>query len=186
VSAPVRHAVVALAALALASCGMFGDEQKPVRASPLYSPNGEPLSGGSLGEPTCEAALGKWFDHVAAGSGAIDENAFLADAGRQFTAMDLDKSGALTPSELARYRAPYLNPNAHARDYREEQRERDQGRGPPPQEDVEDPVMVADTELRNRVTRDQFLAYAQRNFAALDANRDGRLERPEVLAACKH
>ncbi len=58
-------------------------------------------------------------------------------------------------------------------------------RGPPPQEDVEDPVMVADTNLRNRVTRDDFLAYARRNFASLDRNHDGTLDRAEVLAACK-
>ncbi|HUK58740.1 MAG TPA: hypothetical protein VLV50_05865 [Stellaceae bacterium] len=185
-SAPVRRALAALAALALASCGILSDEQKAVRASPLYSPNGEPLSGGPLGEPTCEAALGRWFDRVAAGSGRIDESAFLGDANRQFAAMDIDKTGALTPAELARYRAPYINPKARPRDEREEERAREEGRGPPPQEDIEDPVMVADTELRNRVTRDQFLAYVRRNFAALDADHDGRLERSEVLATCQH
>jgi hypothetical protein len=182
----VRRALVVLTALALASCGAFGgDDQTPVRESPLYSPNGEPLSGGRLGEPSCEQALGGWFGRLAGGAGAIDENAFLADARRQFAAMDLDKSGALTPAELAQYRAPYINANARRRrDYEDERR--DAERGPPPEEDVEDPVMVADTGLHNRVTLDDFLAYAQRNFAALDTNHDGRLERAEVLATCKH
>jgi hypothetical protein len=50
--------------------------------------------------------------------------------------------------------------------------------------DRADPVMLADTGLRNRVTRDEFMAYAQRNFATLDHHHDGRLERYEVLAAC--
>ncbi len=182
----MRCACLALAIFALAACS---DDQQPVRVGPIYSPNGEPLTGGPLGEPSCEAALGGWFARVDADhSGAIDEGEFLADANRQFAAMDLDKNGALTPDELARYRAPYINPNAlRGRDYEDQGRgARDEGRGPPPQEDVEDPVMVADTALRNRVTRDDFLGYARRNFAALDTNHDGQLERAEVLATCKH
>jgi Ca2+-binding EF-hand superfamily protein len=173
----VRLALVALAILALASCS---DDDKPMRAGPLYSPNGEPLSGGPLGEPSCADALGSWFARVDTDhDGTIDEGEFLADANRQFAAMDLDKSGALTPSELAQYRAPYVRP-VRRPDY-----QNDAGRGPPPQEDVEDPVMVADTALRNRVTRDDFLAYARRNFASLDRDHDGTLDRAEVLAACK-
>ena len=44
-----------------------------------------------------------------------------------------------------------------------------------------DPVMLADVHLRNRVTRDEFMTYANANFAALDVNRDGRLSRAEIL-----
>ena len=140
-----------------------------------------------MGEPSCTDALGRWFGRVDADhDGTIDEGEFLADANRQFAVMDLDKSGALTPYELAQYRAPYVNPNAGRPDYRDQGGSgSNAGRGPPPQEDVEDPVMVADTGLRNRVTREDFLAYARRNFASLDRDHDGTLDRAEVLAACK-
>ena len=178
----MRRTLLVLALAALAACSR---EQEPVRIGPIYSPNAEPLSGGPLGNPSCEDALGKWFDRLdATHSGAIDESQFLADASRQFAAMDLDKSGVLTPSELAQYRAPYIDPNEGRHDY-DAGGYYGQGRGPPPQEDVEDPVMEADVTLQNRVTRDEFMAYEQRNFAALDADHDGRLERDEVLATCK-
>ena len=47
-----------------------------------------------------------------------------------------------------------------------------------------DPVMSADATLRNRVSLDDFLAYEQHQFGELDANRDGRLSKPEVLRLC--
>ncbi len=185
----MRRAAFALAVLALCSCSWLGGE-KPVRLGPIYSPNGEPLSGGPLDDPSCDDALGRWLgradtDH----DGTIDEREFLADASRQFAAMDLEKTGVLTPSVLAQYRTPYARANAARqrddRDRDQDQRERDEGRGPPPEEERADPVMLADVGLRNRVTRDDFLAYARRNFATLDLNHDGRLDRDEVLATCK-
>jgi hypothetical protein len=183
----VRRVLLVLGLVALASCSWIEGDQKPVRTSPLYSPNGEPLSGGQLGEPTCEDALRNWFARVDTEHlGAIDEREFLADANRQFTAMDLDKTGVLTPDVLARYRAPYMNPNAARRTAYDIDVRPGHDRGPAPQLDVEDPVMEADVDLRNRVTRDDFLAYARRNFASLDSNHDGRLERAEVLATCDH
>lgn len=184
----MRRALAVLSLLALCSCSMFGGDERPVRTGPLYSPNGEPLSGGPLDDPTCEQALGAWFaradtDH----DGTLDEREFLADARRQFAAMDLDKSGVLTPAELAQYRAPYIRPGRSRPDYATlaEEHERE-AHGPPPEEDRTDPVMIADVNLENRVTRDEFMAYAGRNFAMLDRRHDGRLDRAEVLATCKH
>ena len=50
-------------------------------------------------------ALAGWFDRVGSGkAGTIDLAAFLADASRQFAAMDINHDGQLTPDELARYR----------------------------------------------------------------------------------
>jgi hypothetical protein len=191
-SGRMRAAVAALALLALAACGLFGgrEKEREAKPGPLYSPNGEPLSGGPLGDLKCEDAMRRWFARVDADhDGSIDAAEFLADARRQFAAMDLDKSGVLTPSVLARYRAPYLaeqpreEPPDESDSDREKRRQRD--REPPIGKDRADPVMIADVNLRNRVTLDDFLASARRNFAALDVNKNGRLSSDEMLATCK-
>jgi hypothetical protein len=107
-----RGTVVLLALLpALAACSGQGDPAPPAPrpTGPLYSPNGEPLSGGPLGHPSCQDALGRWFDHLdTSHTGAIDLAAFLADARHQFAAMDLNHDGQITPDELARYRVAYM------------------------------------------------------------------------------
>lgn len=107
-----RGAVIFLALLpALAACGSDRDSDQPSARSigPLYSPNGEPLSGGPLGHPNCQEALAGWFDRVdAPHAGTIDLATFLADASRQYAAMDLDHHGEITPDELTRYRQAYM------------------------------------------------------------------------------
>jgi EF hand len=179
-----RALAASLAVLSLAACGLFGSEPTYVRRGPIYSPNGEPLSGGPLGAPGCAEAMGRWLARVDGGSGGtIGLDAFLADARRQFAAMDLDHTGVLTPDILARYRAPYLADEAHA-ETREPERRRRGADEHDITQDRADPVMLADVSLRNRVTRAEFLAYARRNFAALDRNKDGRLDRDELAAAC--
>jgi len=181
----VRRAALLLLLLPVAS-GCFGQGGPPPQRGTLYSPNGEPLSGGRLGHPSCADALGRWFDRVDANhDGAIDLREFLADAARQFAAMDLDKDGVITPAELSQYRAPF----AEAPQVQEEQPRRDERgrelRAPAPAVDRADPVMLADTGLRNRVTRAEFLALANRTFVALDASHDGRLTRDEAARSCR-
>ncbi len=181
-----------LLVLVLGACSLWRHDEPERIVGTLYSPNGEPLSGGPLGHPKCEDALGRWFDRVDVNhDGVIDRQEFVADAGRQFAAMDLDKDGALTPPVLARYRAPYAVEPATRAPTSDEQREveRRRRRGDnaneaPIGEDRTDPVMIADVTLHNRVTRDQFLAYAGRNFAVLDVGHDGRLTRAELLKTC--
>lgn len=183
-------------ALALAACS-HGEPERPVRNVPLYSPNGEPLNGGPLDDPSCADALSRWFDRLdARHQGTIDLETFLADARRQFTAMDLDKDGVITPSVLAKYRAPYaLSRQAAARDKAESRNEegrrggRREGNGGLDvaglSSDQPDPVMMADVGLHNRVTLAEFLDYARRNFASLDVHHDGRLTKAELLQPCK-
>lgn len=227
----------------LAACGSHDDHagghlQPSADIGPLYSPNGEPLSGGPLGHPTCQDALAAWFDRVdAKHAGTIDLAAFLADANRQYAAMDLNHDGEITPDELARYRAAYmaelrmaeagaeddtLRPDQSAAPPSRPGGGRGSGRGggsggaggrdpnaggatnmsqtafdangghkgdadPNPLDlarDRPDPVMIADVTLRNRVTLAEFLAYARQNFAELDANRDGRLSKDELIRSC--
>ena len=179
-------------ALALGACGH--DDAPPRRAGDLlYSPNGEPLTGGPLGRPRCAEAMGRWFDRVDADrDGTIDKNEFIADARRQFAAMDLDKDGIITPATLEAYRAPYRAPNAGedaetAADepevsifggFRRNEKRRE---GPDPA----DPVMSADRDLRFKVTLPEFLAHAERVFARLDRKGAGRLSRAEILTACR-
>ena len=179
---------------ALGACGLFDKEPPPVRLGPIYSPNGEPLSGGALGDPKCEDAMRHWFARVDADhDGTIDLGEFLADARRQFAVMDLDHSGVLTPAVLAQYRAPFMNDRARRQASNDDEDDDDRRNrrnhigydGPAVGLDRADPVMLADVNLRNRVTLDGFLSYAGRNFASLDADKNGRLSGDEIEAVCK-
>ncbi len=195
----MRAALAALACLALCACSFFDKEPPKAPPGPVYSPNGEPLSGGALGDPKCEDAMQRWFAKADADhDGTIDLGEFLSDARRQFAAMDLEHTGVLTPAVLAQYRAPYLAERGRREarndegdddddsddDQQRGRRRRDSGRGPPAGQDRADPVMMADVNLRNRVTLDDFVAYARRNFAVLDTGKNGRLSSAEVVATC--
>lgn len=87
---------------------------KPGPTYMIYSPNGEPLNGSTLGRPSCKSALSSWFDRVDFNhDGFIDHDEFMLDASTQFTRMDLDRNGYLLSEELERYRLPYrqdINP----------------------------------------------------------------------------
>jgi len=203
-------AVSVLSAL-LVACGGADKEtaQRIAAARVIYSPNGEPLSGGPLGHPSCEDALARWFDRLDTDrTGTIDLDQYLADAQRQFTAMDLDKQGAITADELARYRAPYESASmpetsASAPESTNRAPRSGQGAHRPGQssagprasasgdprgrssDDEPDPVMAADVHLQFKVTLPDFLAYADRKFVELNAKRDGRLAKIDALALCQ-
>jgi hypothetical protein len=186
----MRAAFVAIALLALGACGLFGEPEREAKSGPLYSPNAEPLSGGPLGEPKCGDALRRWFAKVDADhDGTIDAAEFLTDARRQFAAMDLDRSGVLTPSVLSRYRAPYLAARSREEPPEETERQRERRiereRDPPIGKDRADPVMIADVNLRNRVTLDDFLASARRTFVGLGLDKNGNLNSEAAIASCK-
>jgi hypothetical protein len=153
----------------------------------LYSPNGEPLAGGALGSADCETAMGRWLarvDRDGDGDGTIERAEFLADARRQFAAMDLDHDGFVTPPELQDYRARFgaAAPDVPgARPVRRRNEGDEPTRGNP---DRPDPVMSADVSLRNKVSEADFLAQAERRFRLLDTNRDGRIDKYGLVKAC--
>jgi hypothetical protein len=203
-----------MAALATVAACSTSKDPRLSRARPVFSPNGELLTGGGRGAPHCAEAMGDWWDRLAAQHGGqIDRAVFMADAEVQFAAMDLDHDGDITPSELSQYRAsmeevavdnvappgpdgrpqdtaPVPTPGGGRQGGR-----RGGGVGggaPPPRSaasgqipaDVVDPVMSADKNLTFKVSHADFMAQAVEVFADLDKNRDGRLSRDEVLASC--
>lgn len=173
----------------------------------LYSPNGEPLSGGPLGQPSCEAALSGWFNRIDANhDGAVDRQEYLADARSQFQKMDIGHDGYITASKLTVYRAPYEEGSPAAAGERDiplapppeaEQGHR-RGHGPseppPPQaarpltprtaDGVEDPVMSADRSLSFKVSLEDFLAHAGEVFAQMDVTHSDRLTLAAVQSRC--
>lgn len=177
------EAVLIVAALAgLAACAGSGrsgpglgpgdrpdhpDRMGQAAAPLLYSPNGEPLTGGPLGQPSCQLALDYWFDRADANhDGHLDRDEFTADARTQFARMDADKLGHLTSDVLERQREPY----------------RQSGRNI--QSSGADPVMSADTNFDMKVTREEFLKQSSETFDRLDANHDGMIARDELQPVC--
>lgn len=176
----IELAAMAAVIVALASCtgpggrgrgdrdGPSGGRMGQMAAPIVYSPNGEPLSGGPLGQPSCKLALEYWLDRADADhDGRLDRNEFLADARAQFARQDLDHLGYLTTDVLERYREPY------------------RGSGRSAAHSGQDPVMAADANFDLKVTGDEFMKQAEQTFARLDADRDGAITKAELEAPCR-
>lgn len=174
----LRIAAVTLAILASACAGP--QKTAPAGAVLLFSPNGEPITGGPLGQRPCAEAMGAWFDRVGHG-GTLGRDAFLADARAQFARMDLDHDGWITPAELSVYRAPYLP----APDGPEGGLGRNRGAGPTRSSVTqEDPVMSADIGPKFKVGLEEFLTQADEVFTRLDKGHKGLLSREDVTGSC--
>lgn len=192
------------AASSLAGCSHHNDKPKSARL--FYSPNGEPLNGGPLGQPTCPQAMASWFDRVNVHhDGKLTREEFLADAQAQYQRMDIDHNGYLVSEELERFRKPYradmpIDAEKQAKDSsdrspRGERAERKGGGRFGPDTDprdhggtptaMPDPVLSADTNNDFKVTLEEFMAQAQSTFNDLDADRDGVLSKDEALRVCK-
>jgi hypothetical protein len=121
----------------------------------------------------------------------------MADARRQFRAMDRDGDGFVTPPELAALRAPFeaAPPSRAAR-----RPDADEGGPGAPRrrgerragrdldrrdEDRPDPVMSADANLDNRVSEEEFLHHAERRFAALGGTGAGGLTLEAARTSCR-
>jgi hypothetical protein len=176
----VELAAMAAVIVALASCagpggrgradrdGPSGGRMAQMAAPILYSPNGEPLSGGPLGQPSCKLAMEYWLDRADSNhDGRLDRNEFLADARAQFARQDLDHLGYLTTDVLERYRESY------------------RGSGRSAAHSGQDPVMAADADFDLKVTEDEFMKQAEQTFARLDADRDGAITKAELEAPCR-
>lgn len=188
----------------LAVGGCAGGESHPAagehQADIVFSPNGEPLSGGPLGHPSCKAALSGWFARLDADhKGTIDQDQFLTDARTQFARMDVHQIGYVTAADLSEFRAPYEPPAesaaAELRDlppdtdssHKRTRTRGDDARPNPFRNGVDtraDPVMSADKSLSFKVTLADFVAHAGEVFQSLNTRHDGHLTKDEVLASC--
>jgi hypothetical protein len=187
---PIRPIAIALTmSVVCVGCMSLTGGPRPAsdRASAytiLYSPNGEPLTGGPLGHPSCQDALAGWFSRVDANhDGAIDRDEFMNDARAQFDRMDLGHEGYITSAKLSEYRAPYQErPTDTGMGG-----QRDPRNGGPArvrQGDTADPVMSADRTLSFKVTWPDFQANAEEVFAQLDNKHRGKLSLEQIQATC--
>ncbi|MGE4529524.1 MAG: hypothetical protein AB7D00_14260, partial [Rhodospirillaceae bacterium] len=173
-TASLLLAVSMLATIGLAACS---DRSRPpreggpggreARQSPalMFSPNGEPLNGGALGQPSCGLAMNSWFDRTDANhDGRLDREEFLADARAQFAKMDVNRLGYLTNDALSRYRQPFRQGTRS--------------------NNVIDPVMTADKNLNFMVTPEEFQQHAAEAFAQLAAPQGSAIDRAGLAAYC--
>lgn len=186
-----RYTLTAAIVFGLSACGHGASAPEKPRV--VYSPNGEPLSGGPLGLPDCDDAVSGWFDRADTNrDGTIDLNEFLADARRQFAVMDLDHDGNITPGELAIYRTPYGQSSSMAplpEDVASDVQSDDSSDGDNPSKkpsspillDQADPVMSADVNLHYKVTLPEFLALAKRKFSQLDTSHSGHPDKASIV-----
>lgn len=191
--------IAAMAALlAMAACS---SHERAQRARPVFSPNGEILSAGGKGAPTCPEAMAAWWDRMAAAHGGVfTRETLVADANTQFDAMDLDHDGFITPSELSDYRAaldepptgmeavlPPAEPSADTQMHTHRKGDnyvQPKIRAAQIPADVVDPVMSADKSLSFKVSREDFITQANEVFTDLNKSHDGKLSKAELLESC--
>lgn len=202
---PLLPSILAFALLTSACGGPPGGERpgpSPERQHPLpllNTPTGEPL-----GRANCVHATAAWFARSDADrDGWLSPAEFSADARAVFARLDGDNDGVVSPDELQRARMPFQDQDGD-QDRPQRRRSGPMGGGRPPggggmggeaerREGISgsggsagalDPVMTADSNLDFKVSRAEFAARTDENFATLDKNADHRLSMDDVAASC--
>jgi hypothetical protein len=196
-----RSLVLLAGAVLLASGAHAQSSQSPAAAAGytqlFMSPCGEPYRA-KAGEPYPVAI---WFRQTDANhDGAIDRAEFRADHAGFFDALDQDANGVLDGPEVSFYEnrvAPDvfhpelfgLNVGPILVQY-QPQGSINEPRRRQPREYVgaaaygllaeAEPVRAADSDLNGRVSKQEFQEAADRRFARLDKNADGKLEMAEL------
>jgi hypothetical protein len=154
----------------------------------FISPMGEPFRGPD--------APNIWFDKADTNhDGVLTQDEMEADAARFFATLDKDKDGELDPEEIQNYEtvvAPMISVGGYMGD-QPESTESDgedgakrapayvaQGAARFGYFDYPEPVVVADTNFDRGVDAREFRAAADKRFALLDKNGDGKLEKSEL------
>jgi hypothetical protein len=168
----------------------------------LFSPNGEMLSGGPLGQPSCEQAYGSWFDRLDTTKvNRISHDAFIADAHIQFERMDINHDGYITANELSTYRATYNFDPSIGFGYSRKMTDHEEQFSDIPKNnlidpkapdwakniwtaDASDPVMSADRSLKFKVNQDDFIHQAEETFSWLDQDVMGGFTKERLVSLC--
>jgi len=155
----------------------------------FISPMGEPFRGPD--------APNIWFDKADANhDGVLTEAEMEADAARFFATLDRNKDGEIDPDEIEYYEtvvAPMIRVGGYMGTEPESTEGSGDGDSPRPKAtyvaqgaarygyfDYPEPVVVADTNFDRGVDAKEFRAAADKRFALLDKNGDGKLEKSEL------
>lgn len=195
----VRPLMIAAATLALAVAAASPALARRDIANIFFSPSGEPYRGADK-DPYAVAA---WFAHADANKdGVLSKEEFRADAMRFFAVVDLNKDSKIDSAEVKNYETR-IAPEVLARSF--DSPETDGKKGPVdvgPHSDTRlgnlksqiddgqnrqgagyfsfldepEPLTAADLDFNNKVTREEWLAAANRRFGRLDPAGTGAIK----------
>jgi hypothetical protein len=195
----VRPLFTALAALGLTLAVASPAMARRDIANIFFSPAGEPYRGGDKDD----YAVALWFAKADANKdGAISKQEFRADALRFFAVVDLNKDGKIDSTEIKNYEEK-IAPEVLARTFDSgDVRKKDgpvdiqphdgsrlgnvksetdygqdrQGAGFFSFLDEPEPLTAADLDFNNKVTRDEWMAAANRRYGRLDPEGTGAVK----------
>jgi hypothetical protein len=146
----------AVAAQPAAPVAMASVPQAALHRRRLFvSPMGEPFTGGQSGD-----ALAEWFRKADSNhDGILSSDEMAQDAERFFVTLDVNRDGEIDPDEINRYETAIAPQNRRSLGLLQ----------------LSEPVSSADSNFNRGVSLQEFRVAAQRRFAALDLDHQGRL-----------